>query len=320
MRCREHKSRVLLMFAFSLCAQAWFLFVHPAEAGVDLVRTSAARPLAHRRSREVEKTARARVGNADLAPAQGPELDYSTFKHSSERHTSLACSACHQRAVDNSAVPSFPGHPSCISCHSNQFFSSSSPSPLCTVCHSDVNTSRAPRKTFPTNFKERFNVRFDHAQHMASAVQPKNGCNACHSGGSNRGVALSIPTGINAHAQCYVCHTPGSKSAAGKELASCGVCHQDKPFVRTSTNAGAFRFSFSHAKHGPSQRLECLACHSLSAGAAQGKQVSSPRSAEHFAIAGPQSCASCHNGKRAFGGDLAFRDCRRCHTGKSFRS
>src|SRR5258708_54230 len=36
---------------------------------------------------------------------QGPDLDYSNFKHTSQRHASLACTACHERAGDNSATP-----------------------------------------------------------------------------------------------------------------------------------------------------------------------------------------------------------------------
>jgi c(7)-type cytochrome triheme protein len=257
------------------------------------------------------------MGNSFGPFPQGPELDYSTFKHTSQRHTSLACTACHQRGADNSAKPAFPGHSACINCHGNQFFSSSSP--MCSICHSDVNTAKPPLRSFPTNFNERFNVRFDHAQHMSAAARPKNGCAACHTTGINRGVGLSIPTGLNAHTQCYGCHTPASKSSAGRDLASCGVCHEQKSYARTSTNGPAFRASFSHAKHGPRQRLECAACHLLTPGAAQGKQVSSPRAAEHFSVGAGQSCESCHNGKRSFGGDLAFKDCRRCHSGASFR-
>jgi hypothetical protein len=248
---------------------------------------------------------------------QGPDLDYSSFKHNSQRHASMACTACHQRAADNSVKPSFPGHSACINCHGNQFLTSSSP--LCTNCHSDVNSGKPPLKSFPATFKERFNVKFDHAQHMTAAVRPKNGCAACHNQAVNKGAALAIPTGLNAHSQCYACHTPASKSAAGRDLASCGVCHDAKSFSRTSTNADAFRMSFSHAKHGSRQKLECVACHTLTAGLAQGKQVSSPRTAEHFSAGSVKSCQDCHNGKRSFGGDLAFKDCARCHTGPSFR-
>jgi c(7)-type cytochrome triheme protein len=162
-------------------------------------------------------------------------------------------------------------------------------------------------------------VKFDHAQHWNPAVRPKEGCAACHRSGGNRGAALTIPATMNAHNQCYGCHTPASKSASGRDLASCGVCHDQKNYVRTSTNSQAFRASFSHAKHGPRQRLDCVDCHSLTAGLPQGKQVSSPRTAEHFPAGGSQSCMTCHTGKRSFGGDLAFKDCRRCHTGSTFR-
>jgi c(7)-type cytochrome triheme protein len=251
------------------------------------------------------------------AKAQGPELDYSTFKHSSQRHTGLACTACHNRAADNSVKPAFPNHPACIDCHKNQFLTPGTP--FCAICHANVASGKPPLKSFPSTFKEAFNVKFDHAQHLTGAARPKNGCAACHDRPLNRGVALAIPAGLNAHTQCYSCHTPPSKSPAGKEIASCGVCHNQQAFARTSTNAGAFRLGFDHSKHGPRQRLECATCHTLTAGLARGRQASAPRAMEHFATGGGQSCATCHNGKRAFGGDLAFKDCKRCHTGSTFR-
>ena len=251
------------------------------------------------------------AGKAGM-PAQGPELDYSTFKHTSQSHASLACSDCHQRAANNSATPSFPGHSACTTCHTPL-------APRCTVCHSDVKSNPAPLKSFPTSFKESFNVKFDHAQHMTGSARPKNGCAACHGSLLNRGAARSIPANIAAHNQCYVCHTPSSTSTSGREIASCGVCHEEKRYARTPTNSRAFRANFYHAKHGPGQRLECTSCHNLSAAAPQSKQVSSPAMAEHFPAGRGMNCASCHNGKRAFGGDLGFKDCKRCHTGPSFR-
>ena len=248
---------------------------------------------------------------------QGRELDYSTFKHASQRHASLKCADCHQRTGNNSATPVFPGHQACMSCHAGQFVTPAVP--MCAICHSSVGSAKPPLKNFPTTFKESFNVKFDHTQHLTGFARPKNGCAACHDKPLNRGAALAIPAGLNAHSQCYSCHTPASTSAAGKEIASCGICHDQKPFARTSTSAAAFRLGFAHAKHGPRQRLECATCHTLTAGLPQGKQVSSPRGSEHFAVGGGQSCATCHNGKRSFGGDLAFKDCRRCHTGPTFR-
>jgi c(7)-type cytochrome triheme protein len=257
----------------------------------------------------------ARTKFVSVGMTQGPNPDYSTFKHTSQRHVLLPCTSCHVRA-DNSATPTFPGHKACTNCHLAQFVTPSVP--MCSICHADVNSSNPPLKGFPANFKESFNAKFDHAQHMTGPARPPNGCPACHGRTGGRAAALSIPANLSAHRQCYTCHTPGSKSSAGREIASCGVCHEQRPYSRTTINARAFRFSFSHAKHGRAQRLDCLDCHRLSAGLPQSRQVSSPATAEHFPVRG-MTCLTCHNGKRSFGGDLAFKDCRRCHTAASFR-
>ncbi|MCM3873280.1 MAG: cytochrome c3 family protein [Pyrinomonadaceae bacterium] len=254
--------------------------------------------------------------NLTAVTVQDPQLDYSRFLHTSQRHASQACTSCHERSADNSATPKFPGHKACTNCHTGQFVTPAVP--MCLICHTNVQSSDPPRKSFPARFNENFNVKFDHAQHMAGAARPRNGCNGCHDKPLLRGAALSIPVGLNAHNGCYTCHTPSSKSNAGREMASCGVCHDQKSFARTSTNSRAFRFAFSHAKHGPRQRLACADCHSLTAGAPQSRQVSSPTPAEHFPL-GRTNCVTCHNGKRAFGGDLGFKDCQRCHTGPTFR-
>ena len=259
----------------------------------------------------VVSAGKAEFGIETAPDPQGPELDYSTFKHTSQRHASLACTDCHQRASNNSATPSFPGH-GCMNCHGQQLL-------MCTICHTDVKRTPAPLKSFPANFKESFNVKFDHTQHMSGSARPKNGCVACHGSLLNRGAARSIPANIAAHNQCYVCHTPSSTSTSGREIASCGVCHEEKRYARTPTNSRAFRANFSHAKHGPGQRLECTSCHNLTAAAPQSKQVSSPLMAEHFPAARSMNCASCHNGMRAFGGDLGFKGCKRCHLGQTFR-
>lgn len=250
------------------------------------------------------------------AAAQDPNLDYSKFLHSSQRHASLGCTDCHQRGSDNSNTPRFPGHKACTNCHLGQFTSPAIP--MCMICHTNTNSNNPPLRNFPTDFNENFNVKFDHAQHLTVAARPRNGCAGCHSP-INRRVALSIPANLSAHTLCYSCHTPASKTLAGREMASCGVCHEQKRYVRTSTNARSYRYAFSHADHGPRQRLDCTDCHRVIAGAPQSRQVGSPSAAEHFPSARGTNCASCHNGRRSFGGDLAFKDCRRCHTGPTFR-
>ena len=250
---------------------------------------------------------------ATTAP-QGNDQDYSKFLHSSQRHASVACSACHHRN-DNSAQPIFPSHKDCTGCHLTQFTTPNVP--MCSICHLSVNGNDPPRKAFPGSFKESFNMKFDHAQHMSGAARPKSGCVACHSSPLRRGVALSIPTGVAAHNQCYTCHTPNAQ-ANGRDLASCKTCHEQKSYARTPTSAAAFGLSFSHAQHSARQRLACADCHNYTAGLPQRRQVSSTRTLEHFPT-GSNTCATCHNGKKSFGGDLNFKDCRRCHTGQTFR-
>ena len=252
--------------------------------------------------------------SAGYSQSQTNDQDYSKFLHTSSKHTSLACTSCHRRP-DNSVRPSFPGHKACTGCHLTQFTTPNIP--MCSICHENVNGNDPPRKSFPDRFKENFNLSFDHAQHLTGNARPKNGCVACHNSPLRRGAALSIPTGLTAHAGCYTCHTPEA-TANGRDLASCGVCHAAKAYTRTSTDSPAYRIAFSHAQHGAPQRLNCSDCHNYTAGMPRRRQVSSPRPQEHFP-AGNNSCATCHNGRRVFGGDLDFKNCGRCHKGQSFR-
>jgi len=228
-----------------------------------------------------------------LSYSQGTDSDYSKFLHSSSKHSSIGCAGCHHR-TDNSSRPTFPSHKDCTGCHLTQFTTPNIP--MCSICHLNVNGNDPPRKPFPDRFKESFNVSFDHAQHMTGEAKPKNGCTSCHNSPLRRGAAWSIPARLSAHDGCFTWHTPNSQSN-GRDLASCGVCH---------------------AQHSSRQRLNCSECHSYKAGLPQRRQVDSPRALEHFPT-GNRTCATCHNGRRSFGGDLDFKNCARCHKGSSFR-
>jgi c(7)-type cytochrome triheme protein len=237
---------------------------------------------------------------------QLPEnLDYSKFLHSNANHARLPCLLCHRRET-NAARPLLPGgngHLPCAGCHAQQF--SNSEGPICTICHSDIKSGAL--KPFPR--LRSFNMQFDHARHsnMGGA-----GCVTCHRP-ARGGLALSIPSGFNAHATCFRCHTPGAQSA-GRDISSCGTCHKLGGYSRTPEGAPAFRVGFSHVKH---QQTACIQCHQIRAGMPQRKQVTSPEALNHHASGRGLSCMSCHNGKRAFGGD-DFTVCTRCHTGATW--
>src|SRR5256886_12874955 len=238
---------------------------------------------------------------------QFPEgLDYGKFQHSSRNHSRLPCLLCHRRD-SNSPVPRRPGasgHLPCAGCHAQQF--SNSESPICTICHADVKSGAL--KPFP--HLQSFRMKFDHSRHVAMG---NVSCASCHRP-ARAGVAMSIPAGFNAHTTCYRCHTPRAQSG-GRDISSCGTCHQLGGYSRTPEFMPAFRLSFSHAKH---LKVTCNECHQVKAGASQRRQVSTPEPLNHHATGRAQSCMTCHDGKRAFGGD-DFSVCKRCHTGTAWR-
>lgn len=240
---------------------------------------------------------------------QIPEgLDYSKFLHNTQNHARLPCLLCHRRD-SNAPVPRRPGasqHLPCAGCHAQQF--ASSDSPICTICHTDVKSGAL--KPFPR--LRSFRMKFDHARHTRMGDVS---CATCHRP-ARGGVAMSIPAGFNAHTTCYRCHTPRAQSG-GRDISSCGACHQLGRHVRLSQSAAAFRVGFSHAKHDKSEGLTCSECHRVRAGAARRLQVSDPQPLNHHASPGAFSCMSCHDGKRAFGGD-DFTVCKRCHTGNTW--
>jgi c(7)-type cytochrome triheme protein len=249
------------------------------------------------------------VGFLRVGPAS--QGDYGNFSHGTPRHAQLACDSCHQR-TDNSPRPQLPGHRACTDCHVPQFMTAGTP--FCGICHTSVDSRNPAVKGFPP--LRSFNVRFDHAQHSNGAGRPAAGCASCHAP-SRRSAALPIPAGLDAHANCYQCHTPGA-NAGGRDLGSCGACHAPGGYRRTPAAARAFRVGFSHAAHGPRQGLNCAECHTVRAGAAQGRQVSAPQPVQHSGSPRAQTCMTCHNNRRAFGGD-DFADCKRCHKGQTFR-
>ena len=241
----------------------------------------------------------AREESEVLDPSQN--VDYSKFRHGNQYHSRLPCLVCHVRN-DNSARIGFPGrnnHLPCAGCHALQFSDSSSP--ICTICHS--NSQTGAMKAFPG--LRSFGAKFNHSRHS------RVNCATCHTSAA-RGVARSIPSGRSAHTTCFQCHSANSSNA----MASCSTCHQPGRLVRVSQSARAFRMNFSHARHS-TEGMTCRSCHTVRAGSARGRQVSSPLASMHFASSQAQSCASCHNGRRAFGAD-DFANCKRCHQANRF--
>ena len=227
--------------------------------------------------------------------------NYSRFSHSNASHGRMPCLLCHRRD-SNSARISYPGkigHTPCIGCHTVQFQDSSNA--ICSICHTDARSGAV--KQFPR--LQTFGRKFDHNRHQ------RVNCSVCHKT-AQRGIALSIPSGTNAHTTCFQCHT----ASAAMTMSSCNVCHQPGRLIRTPETAAAYRINFSHAKH-TNAGLNCASCHSVRSGGT-GRQVTKPAAKMHFPPVNSASCAACHNGKRSFGAN-DFENCKRCHLANSFR-
>lgn len=244
-------------------------------------------------------------GTAKSVRGQGGSDDFSKFLHSSPNHARMPCLLCHRRESNSTrpALPGGSGHAPCSGCHAPQF--ATPDSPICTICHTDVRSGAV--KPFPR--LKSFRMTFDHARHQNMRGAS---CVSCHRP-ARGGVARSIPAGFSAHSTCFGCHTPRANSG-GRDISSCGTCHKLGRYARTPVWTAAFRMNFSHAKHGTSQKLACNDCHQVRAGMPQRRQVTAPQAANHHASGRGQSCMTCHDGKRAFGGD-DFSVCKRCHTG-----
>lgn len=238
----------------------------------------------------------------DPVAVKAADSNFDKFDHKVKEHQQFACTQCHQREGKSRDLK-YAGHESCIGCHLNQF--TNSDKAMCAICHDKLDAVPPSVKAFPATFIEGFNMKFDHAAHSRGEGRPAEGCVACH---DPRGPGKSIPAGIDAHANCYSCHTAESK------IGSCNVCHVIAPYNRTPPSRYVFKAVFSHATHGPAQGVSCDDCHSVRAGASQGGQVTTIIPDEHCGQIA-NTCANCHNGSRAFTGRDPYNmgSCARCH-------
>jgi c(7)-type cytochrome triheme protein len=241
--------------------------------------------------------------SSSAASPQGAK-DFSRFTHNNASHQRLPCLLCHRRETNSPRPVRSVQHTPCAGCHAQQFAAKSGP--ICTICHTSVETRGREVKPFPS--LKSFNMTFAHARHRSVA------CTSCHKP-ANRGVALSIPAGADAHTVCYQCHAPKAQTS-GQDISSCSTCHKPGQHSRLSMNSKAFK-AFSHEQH-RREGTNCVECHKITSLASRTSQVSSPLPTEHPANQSAQSCESCHNDKRAFG-IASFSNCKKCHQGPTFK-
>ncbi|MBK9215972.1 MAG: hypothetical protein IPM59_10305 [Chloracidobacterium sp.] len=216
------------------------------------------------------------------------DVDFSRFRHDNERHRDIPCLLCHQQR-DEAFRPRFASHTPCAGCHTPQF--ENKDHPICSTCHTGPDTPEL--KAFPSISS--FRTKFDHTSHIRLAS-----CSTCH---STQGDGMTVPSGGDAHASCMSCHT-ADKVVGDRNIGSCSTCHEMGRADRIVDTTARIGFNFNHANHA---RISCDNCHKPLGG----NRMSEIAVSEHKNLA--NSCATCHNSKRAFG-PARMADCKRCHT------
>lgn len=254
----------------------------------------------------VSSSMRASNAASPALKSKGPEARSGSqprtkFDHG--KHSQLKCDQCHVRKVD-ALVPVMPGHSACISCHIKQF--TTTQFAICSNCHEGITAVRPPVLGFPE--RQSFGVEFSHKTHATYVSGEKRAeCSSCH---SVAGARTTFP----AHRECYVCHKASGQVNPGEKVggASCGECHTASGDKKSpSLMSRAYNYRFTHQVHAQREGIVCTECHSVLGGAAA-NQVSVAQLREHRG-AGFQSCGGCHNGRRAFSGELVGNACARCH-------
>jgi hypothetical protein len=223
---------------------------------------------------------RRRPRTSKPAPQQqapkGSAAKYSAFLHSSDKHKSLACNACHKIPTAWTAkrnfpdVADFPVHDACVRCHRQQFFTGQAfvgtgPT-ICTVCHVRAAPREDARFAFgnPNNagqpMKSRqewqFAIEFPHDKHQnaIASIRPSDP-SAKKALAYTRASALSFD-----HATFRQTTFDDQKV----DYNNCSICHVTNQNASTGTLPGAAD-SFSPPagtfKTMPRSHDACFNCH-----------------------------------------------------------
>jgi len=210
----------------------------------------------------------------------GSATKYSAFLHSSEKHKSLACNACHQIPTAWTAkrnfpdVADFPDHDACVRCHRQQFFTrqafaGNGPS-ICTVCHLRAGPREDARFAFgkPNSANQaakpkderQFTIEFPHDKHQTVIARWRS----LH---SSDGTAYA-PAEARATAPSSSVRLVRTSFFSGADQKpdynNCTICHQPNnallipplaPTVETSAQSNRF------FKTMPRSHDACFACH-----------------------------------------------------------
>lgn len=172
---------------------------------------------------------------AQTQAPRGSAAKYTAFLHSSDKHKSLECNACHKIPTNWTAnrpfpdAADFPDHDACVRCHRAQFFTrqafvGTGPA-ICTVCHMRAAPREERRFAFgkPNNANQtakarderQFKIEFPHDKHQNMI--------ASFSGGLKKdALAYARATAPRFNHVSLIRSTPQDKKP---DYNNCSLCH-----------------------------------------------------------------------------------------------
>ena len=274
---------------------------------------------------------------------KGSAAKYSAFLHSSDKHKSLACSACHKIPTAWTAkrnfpdVADFPDHDACVRCHRQQFFTArafvgTGPT-ICTVCHVRAAPREDARFVFgnpntagqPTRSKEewQFTIEFPHDQHQ----------NAIAEGGKRRGLQSgwseshhglkSMPLDDQKvdYNNCSICHVTNQNASTGTLSGAADSFVPPNGTFKTMPRSHDACFN-CHWKNLKPASDDCAGCHKPAVAfmpAIWPKRISAKFAHEGGKGGHVMECTTCHinitraSTLRGLTPDVPIAACTTCH-------
>jgi hypothetical protein len=270
---------------------------------------------------------------------RGSAAKYSAFLHSSEKHKSLNCNACHRIPTPWNAkrefpdVADFPDHDACVRCHRQQFFTgqafgSSGPT-ICTVCHLRAapreearfafGKPNAANQTAKPKDERQFTIEFPHDRHQ----------NVIAAGGKWRGLS-SASIEMHHPAQndktadynnCTLCHQRNDELVNPAPMAVNDTSNLANKFFKTMPHSHDACFD-CHWKNQKPAGDDCAGCHKAAnafVASPAPKRISAKFSHEGGKGEHVMECTTCHinitraGTLRGLTADVPIAACTSCH-------
>jgi hypothetical protein len=291
-------------------------------------------PAQTRRPQRVTKP----TSTTQTAP-RGSAAKYSAFLHSSDKHKSLACNACHKIPTAWAAkrgfpdAADFPDHDACVRCHRQQVFTRQSfagtgPT-ICTVCHVRAAPREDARFTFgkPNNANQtakpkderQFTIEFPHDKHQNVIAARRALNDSAHF--IRAAFALTDDKPRSDYNNCSLCHQPNDKTNIVPLVRPAEVNLSPNRFFKTMPHSHDACFN-CHWKNLKPASDDCGGCHKPAA-AFIGIDLPTRKSATFSHEGGKdnhvQECTTCHinitraSTLRGLTPDVPVTTCATCH-------